>query len=240
MAEVETLESTLVFDNFHQPFFRVVCGFKDGSQIQKTISFLDYQKLIKAGVKEVKELYREVPSLPKYFYKGGITTENNTFWVSFFVPKGNHQLLFSATNEFLSIPYPNLFFLLEVKKGTAMKKCVYAVADDIPNDDSKLYIYPYGNVSISGDICMGNCLTELENFSMSDRFIETFFLGKDAGHYYKSGQWAKPNVSLRDLISLVEKKGIFPTEWLMPSYGTNKTQRTIGTVTSVFKTKLQN
>ena len=238
MSEIEKMNSTLLFDNFHQPFFNVCCSFRDGSQIQKTIKFSDYQRLIKSGIEEVKELYREVPSLPKYYYKGGITTENDTFWVSFFIPKSNHQMGFAATNEFLYVPYPNLFFLLEVKKGTVIKKCVYAVADDIPNDNSLLFLYPYGNVSAEGSICMGNCITKLENLSMSNTFVDAFFLGKDAGHYYQRGKWAKPDVPLRDLISLAEKKGVFPTEWLMPSIS-GQTQRTIGNVIEPFRKKLQ-
>ena len=235
---VETLESTLVFDRFHQPFFKVSCTFEDGSQIQKTISFTDYQKLMSVGVKEVKELYRDVPSLPKYFYKGGVTTKADCFWVSFFVPKGMHQIGIVSTNEFLCIPYPNLFFVIEVNKGNVMSKKVYAVADDIPADDSKLYLYPYGNVSDNGGICMGSCITELKSFANSDVFVDAFFLGKDAGHYYKRGQWAKPDVPLRELISLVEKKGVFPAEWLMPSMDEKK-QRTIQSVTEKFRQQLQ-
>lgn len=235
---IKGLESILVYDNFNQPFFRVLCTFGDESQVQKTISFKDYQKLLGNGVEEVKELYREINSLPKYFYKGGVTTKDDSFWVSFFVPKGMHQWACNATNEFLCIPYPNLFFVIEVKDGTVMQKMAYAVADDFPTEDSKLYYYPYGNVSSVGNICMGNCITKLDSISNSDAFVEAFFLGIDAGHYYKKGEWAKPDVPLRELVSLVEKKQEFPVEWLMPSMN-GKDQRTIQSVTKNFKAQLQ-
>lgn len=236
---VANLESTLVFDKFHQPFFKVTCCFEDGSQIQKTISFRDYQNLIGCGIKEVKELYRDVPTLPKFFYKGGVTTRTDSFWVTFFVPKGYRQWGYEKTQEFLSVPYPNLFFVVEVNKGTVVKRSVYAVKDELPTEESKLYLYPYGNVDQYGGICMGSCHVKMESLSSSDNFVEAFFLGKDAGHYYKKGIMAKPEVPLRELISLVGEKGCFPEEWLMPSmYG--ETQRTIKSVTEGFANKLQN
>ena len=236
---IKGLESSLVFDTFHQPFFRVLCTFEDDSQIQKTISFKDYQNLICDGVKEQKEQYTEIFSLPKFFYKGGVTTKENNFWVSFFVPKGMHQWACSATNEFLNIPYPNLFFVIEVNKGNVVQKNVYAVADDVPTESSLLYLYPYGNVSSDGNICMGNCITALDSISISDAFVEAFFLGKDAGHYYKGGIFVKPDVPLRELVSLVTKKHCFPTEWLMPSKMYDGKQRTIASVTKKYKEQLQ-
>lgn len=231
--EILKLQTSLLFDNFKQPFFNVLVELEDHQQIQKTLNFEDYKDLIGISVREKKEAYLEIPNTPSCFYRGGITGEKDTYWVSFFVPKAVRQLVYSPTEEFFLLPYPNLFFLIEVKKGRATRKLCFSVKDDVPTDSSLLYLYPYGNVDNNGSICMGNCQTKLDDFKMSYNFVETFFLGRDAGHYYRPGVWAKPKVSLRELISLVNKKEEFPKEWLMPSkigYSADGEQRTIGIV----------
>lgn len=216
MEKISTLQTNLVFDNLRQPYFKVTVGFADGQQLQKTLSFTDYKELIGIAVREEKEPYFSIPDLPQYYYRGGITAKEDTFWVSFFLPKGVRQLGYSPTNEFFRITYPGLFFVISVNKGVVVQKHCYAVADGTITENSLLYKYPFGNVSQDGSICMGNCSTKIRDFKSSHEFVQSFLLGKDAGHYYSPGEMAKPKVPLRDLFHLVMEKKDFPEEWLMP------------------------
>jgi hypothetical protein len=63
---------------------------------------------------------------------------------------------------------------------------------------------------------MGNVSKRVGEMSNADAFVENFFLGRDAGHYYVPGEFAKPKVELRELVGKVDKKGYFPDNWLIP------------------------
>ena len=128
------------------------------------------------------------------------------------------------------IPFPALLFDLYFKKGHAYDQNVYAVVpnkDGSLSDDSLLYRYPYGNVSKSGDICMGNISVKCSDISEADKFCEEFFLGIDEGHYYTPGEMVSKNWTLGKLYNEVLKKKSFPNSWLVPNgrtYGDIKYQ----------------
>jgi len=60
--------------------------------------------------------------------------------------------------EYLRFPIPRLVFAIkylpEAGKVSDCRVCV--VEDTCPTEDTKLYTYPFSNVSFNGDICLGN------------------------------------------------------------------------------------
>ena len=208
--------SDMSFDILGNPIFKTIASFGDGSSLQKTLSFEDYKKLLDIATKVVEDKYISIPKLPKYYYEGGATKKRNSFWVALFVPGNMHQFYYQTTEEMLFVPYPNMLFLLKIEKGVASSRYCYAIADDMLKENSILYQSPYGHVDTTGDICMGSCSTKFASISEADTFIEQFILGANQGHYYTKEDMTVKNVSLRELLGLVEKKGYFPSEWLKP------------------------
>jgi len=214
--ELVGFESSLIFDKMKNPLFKTITRLKGGEVITKTVSFENYQKLLEVSSKEVKEKYRKIPKLPKYYHSGQITDKADTYKVSLFVPAGKHQYIVDQTNEVFNLAFPSLLFVLSVVKGVAQHDSCYALKGNDISDLSELYRYPYGHVSTSGSICMGNVSKRVGEMSNADAFVENFFLGRDAGHYYVPGEFAKPKVELRELVGKVDKKGYFPDNWLIP------------------------
>ena len=214
--KVSGFEASLVYDNFNHPLFKTITTLQDGNVINKTLSLGDFLKLFRVSIKEESSKYVSVPTPPNYYYKGGIGGRPDTFWISLYVPPARRQYICDQTKEFFNLPFPGLFFVLKVSKGTAQEKYCFAIADDVISDNSVLMNYPYGHVAIGGNICMGSCSANVSSFSHADEFVDSFFLGRDAGHYYEPGKLAKPQVPLRQLVGMVDKKGVFPTEWLVP------------------------
>jgi len=208
--------SDMFFDMLGNPIFKTITRLSDGSNLQKTLSFEDYKKLLGIATKEVENKYVSIPKLPKYFHEGGASKKQNCFWVALFVPGSKNQFYYQTTEEMLFIPYPNMLFLLKVGNGVVSSRYCYAVADSELKEDSLLYQYPYGHVDTDGDICMGNCSKKITSISEADSFVEQFILGANQGHYYTNEYMTLKNVSLRELLGLVEKKGYFPSEWLKP------------------------
>lgn len=208
--------SDMSFDMLGNPIFKTITHLSDGSNLQKTLSFGDYKELLGMATKVVEDNYVTIPKLPKYFHEGGATKKQDSFWVALFVPSSKKQFYYQTTGEMLFVPYPNMLFLLKVKKGVVSSKFCYAVADSELKDDSVMYQYPYGHVDIDGSICMGSCSKKIALISKADSFVEQFILGANQGHYYTNNQMTLKDVSLRELLGLVEKKGYFPSEWLKP------------------------
>jgi len=213
---VAGFSADMSYDILGNPIFKTVTKLSDGSNLQKTLSFEDFKKLFDVSTKIAEDKYRSIPKLPKYYYDGGVTKKRDSFWVALFVPAEKRQFYYQTTEEMLFVPYPNMLFMLKVGNGVVNSRFCYAIADNELTDTSILYQYPYGHVSTSGSICMGSCSTTLNSLSESDSFVESFVLGSNQGHYYQNNEMSRKNVSLRELLSLVEKKGYFPSEWLMP------------------------
>ena len=218
---VAGFSADMSFDLLGNPIFKTITKLSDGSNLQKTLSFEDFKKLLDVSTKIVEDKYRSIPKLPKYYHEGGVTKKCNSFWVTLFVPGERRQFYYQTTNEMLFVPYPNMIFLLKIGNGVVKSRYCYAIADNELTDSTVLYQYPYGHVSTSGDICMGSCSKSLNSLSEADNFVEQFVLGSNQGHYYQNGVMSRKNVSLRELLSLTEKKGYFPAEWLMPMTQSN-------------------
>lgn len=227
MAELAGLETRLIYDSFHRALFDTTTIFDDGSVVKKKLSFEDFKKALGIATVKQKLEYAPIPVLPKYFYKGGVTPKADSFWVALFVPAGLHQYCIQQTNEFMQLPYPALLFVLRVENGSASTRLCFAVKDDILTERSVLYQYPYGHVARGGSICMGSCNANMPSISQADAFVDAFLSGKDAGHYYTQGVFAKPKVSLRKLVGMVKEKGEFPKEWLMPTKDVNGKKLTV-------------
>jgi len=205
-------------------YVRVSIVYSDKTMEIKTIRFEDYAKWL-LGAQEEKVSFARMAEPPKYYIDGRVSQKANTFMVQLLVPAGKHQMVSPGFDFQDVIPFPTLLFDLVFSNGRASTKKVWAV---IPEKDgtispkTELYQYPFGNVSMSGDICMGNIAVKVDSITHADEFVEEFFLGETNSDYYQPKKYVSKDWNLGKLLNEVAKKDTFPKSWLVKTGKTYK------------------
>lgn len=215
MRKTPKLESQMICDMAGNSVFLVRYTSTSGEVIQKTVSAEDYAGLIGASLKETKMNYWRIQPefIPEGFIDGCIAGNSN-YQVVFKV-KGAVRT-FCHTSGTYSIPYPDLVFFLEMKRGRINSKCVFALKK---GNNETLYQYPFGNVSTSGNICTGNInLAEVKEYG-PQMFAELFFLGKTNNDYFHEGSHISTKWSQEELLRRLDGKKEFPERLLKESGG---------------------
>ncbi len=209
------LESKTVADPVGHVLFQVKLTDDKGSVCERTLTEEQYFDLLGHSMRH-EESYAHVGArfLPPTTIDAYVCDER-TYRIAWFV-NGKKRCFFYGEGHY-EIPFPALVFVLDVNKGCVRQKSVYAVK----RGDDQLYMYPFGNVSESGGICMGNIHVDFSNGP--EVFAEEFFLGKTNDDYYSPGNHTVPKWSQSKLVENLEKLDTFPDEWLLPTKGNCKT-----------------
>lgn len=122
------------------------------------------------------------------------------------------------------VPYPGIVMKLLIKNEYAVPKSVWCTDSSViwPDGATKLYRFPFGNVSDSGSICMGGNQLRLRGTEgtteIVDRCLEMFFATPYNGDYYSVGNKIATGASLVDALTSLHGKENFPDEWLVDSH----------------------
>ena len=178
----------------------------DGDEMIKTISLADYFDLFNQSLEREASYVNINPLHMPNGYIKGLFADENTYKLLWKVKGKNRQLI--HTSGHYRVPFPDLVFLLCVKNNVITKKRVWAV-----DNEGQMYQYPFGNVDTSGNICMGNISTRIENGASS--FEEDFFLGITNNDYFsEEGSHIVPMWSQEKLLRELSKEKVFPQRWL--------------------------
>ncbi len=185
-----------------------ISGIK-GKATTRTLPVDEYGELLSLSMRVDKNPYFHVP---KEFYPGadgyidGYIGEDG--WIAVWRVKGIKRLLVHSSGHYM-VPFPDLIFLVKAGKNN-VEGYVWAI-----DDKDWVYRYPFGNVSTTGAICMGNI--NLSDVPGAEAFTEEFFLGKTNNDYFGIGTHIKPKYSQQELLRRLEKKDRFPKRWLVDS-----------------------
>lgn len=122
------------------------------------------------------------------------------------------------------IPYPGIVLKLLLKNEYAVPRSVWCTDSSVewPDRSTKLYRFPFGNVSDAGSICMGGNQLKLSGAESTteivNRCLEMFFATPYNGDYYSVGNKIATGASLVDALTSLHGKGNFPDEWLVDSH----------------------
>lgn len=197
------------------------CTFTDdtGMQIEKTVSFEDYLKMLGEATKVTEPMTR-IGALPEHYYDGALS--NNNVKVVLFYPAARRTVLFGSKHW--SVPFPNLIFLISTKDKKRTGGYCFAIGTDKPNQDTALFCYPFGNVSSSGSICFGNIESKEVNLSNIENVVDDFFCGVTNNDYYgDGGELVVPVYKQEELLDKLTKMDTFPSEWLKETSAKTKT-----------------
>ena len=207
------MESRTILDSTGHTLFKVRYVTARGEVIEKTLTPDAYAKVVGGSVKEDRSYWRiRRDFLPEGFIDGAISDDSN-YIIAFKVP--GMQRFFAHTSGNYSIPYPDLLFVLELKKGCVNTKLCFA----LKGEDGMLYHYPFGNVSSSGSICTGSIeLDEVRKYGPG-AFSELFFLGKTNNDYVSAGVPVNGKFTQQELLEKLDGKKKFPSRLLTPMKG---------------------
>lgn len=187
--------------------FRVSLTNEDKSVLTKTLSPQSLILLLQNSC-ELKTEYMHIGKLPEGYVDGAIASKDS-FWVLIKVPA--KKRLFVHVSGHYQIPYPDLIFFFKVDKGYLKEKKVFTIKDQ------QLYHYPFGNVNMDGNICMGNISFESLQINCMNRVIDDFFLGVTNNDYYMPGESVKVKYTQQTLLKKLSVMETFPDRWLVRS-----------------------
>lgn len=189
-------------------------GKADGSQVQKTVPFEKFVDVLKDEDEKRGRKIKRIGKLPNGFIDGGV--DGDDMEVLIHVPKGIRPLEYYGTTYV--IPWPDLVFYLRSTKGKVTTSRLFCV-DGIPNGQSKLLFYPFGNVHGDGKICWGqNVLPKVKRFCDFDEIVSLFFSADTNDDLYntfvlKQGH-KKKELTQRELLETLKSMKEFPTKYL--------------------------
>ena len=189
--------------------FKVQFIQSNGQVDVKSLNYKTYLSLLTKSVHQNE--YIQLGEVPTG-YKEAAYADRDTYKIFLCAPAQKRLMVYQGGHYW--IPFPGCLFFLEVKKGAVCHKYVYCYADEEIKDESRLFRYPFGNVSSNGSICMGNILTKRLSFEKADEFMDLFFSGVTNNDYYDKSN-ILPGYSLSKMINMLEKKKEFPKRWLV-------------------------
>lgn len=211
-----SMRSQTVTDAMGNVLIRVTL--QDGiEEIEKTLSVEQYVDMLKQGAIKLEDDQTRVGRLPNGFYDAMIGKKKSRIVLTF----TGQKRAFCLCGVPMIIPFPALCFVfdMDMMKGTLQRRECFALDTDNPDDNSRLFCYPFGNVNEYGNICFGNIDVNSSNTSLDklNSVVENFFSGVTNNDYYGDCELNLSGLDQGALTSKLKKRAKFPTEWLKPT-----------------------
>ena len=202
--------SEAMTDRTGNTLFRVSLSDESGEARVRVISLEDYISLLQGS----KKMNNHFVHLKEGFLPAGCrnayVSDDRNYIVEYVVPGRIRMFLHQngCNRKRYMIPYPDLLFVLQVSEGHISVKKVFSLKGD------RLCHYPFGNVSSSGEICMGNI--DVKGLSESaDSFTDDFFSGITNNDYFAPGENISEKWDQQKLLHKLDGLDKFPNRWLI-------------------------
>ena len=115
------------------------------------------------------------------------------------------------------IGMPSLVFKFKISKEKVYSTKVYVIKDLKPTDKSKLYRYPFGNVSIDGLVCWGgNVLPVINELKKLESVMMLFIQSPGNADYFKAEEYCgHKDFTLRQLFEKLKDEESYPDDYLV-------------------------
>lgn len=187
-----------------------------GRTIRKRISMDSFLKCLFSSSKNEKN-YQPIGILPNGYVTGAISANGTKECrVTIQLPAQIRPIIFYDT--VYTVPFPALVFYFEAGKAgsVTVSKCYAVKEENMLNETSRLYQYPFGNVyQGNGNICWGNIsLPEINKLKDFDQLPEIFFSSSTNDDLWHSGfSGARTQ---REFLNNLKTMQSFPEDWLIP------------------------
>lgn len=187
--------------------------------IEKRLSVCTFISLLDGNLR-AEEKYVKIPRLASNVYVAKISCNDKSSFDCLCIYKAGKRA-FSIGGMLLRIPFPTLLMYTKIRKGIRTEIRIFALDTNEPNDDSRIYEYPFANVYQDGRVCMGNILSDqVESIKDIDDIFEDFICGITNEHLYHMQN--KLGLTQLELVKHIEKKKVFPKKLLLENGKTLK------------------
>lgn len=184
--------------------------------------YVDIKELLQAlsdSTVSENEMHR-IGKLPQHYYDGVISREGGILngKIVMIVPKGKRHTVYENTKY--HIPFPTMLFYFEIVDERIDKTKVYALKGKRYRENSVLYNYPFGNVSLyAHTVCWGsNILPKINDLQTLDVICSLFYDSPSNNDYYTPKRSSSLDYSnLRGIYERLKDFEEFPEEILVPS-----------------------
>lgn len=196
--------------------------YEKGKLIEQTVmSLKDYISLLENSTKKDEgAIFLPVNGVPDGFVDGVLSNKEGTLGAIIYIPPRKHQFILAATGArkeaAYHIPMPGLVYECIANKGSKHTFKCFA-CKEWNGDETELYHYPWGNVGIEGNICMGSVKGKaLNDFFDIREYIESSLNGITNADYLP-GDFCRLSVSVtqHDFCDQISGQDEFPMELLL-------------------------
>lgn len=201
-------------------FARVLLVHDDGTKINRKVTIESLLNALVGSVKKKWE-YSRIGQLPRGYYDGKIYRDKERLNAKIvtILPSGRQIMNYKGIQYEVGIP--SLVFHFEIYNSRLNGTYVYSIKDDRPNDRTRLYYYPFGNVN-PGDnrVCWGsNAFQALQDLNQLNEYVALFIQTPCNDDYYQAGASSTQETELQKLLETLEAYQEFPDEWLVETAG---------------------
>lgn len=131
------------------------------------------------------------------------------------LPAGRQIIQYEDTRY--DVCLPSLVFHFDIVRGRVSSTDVYAMKDEAPTDRSRLYRYPFGNVSTSGRVCWGvNVLPGISGLKSLEEVMTLFVQSPCNNDYYDGKEYCNhKDFTLRQLFEMLKDEESYPENYLV-------------------------
>lgn len=188
---------------------------------QTVMSLTDYISLLENSTKkDERAIFLPVKGVPDGFADGVLSNKEGTLGAIIYIPPRKHQFVLAATDlrkeAAYYIPMPGLVYECIANKGKQHTFKCFAFKE-WNGDETELYHYPWGNVGIEGNICMGSVKkTALNDFFDIREYIENSLNGVTNADYLPDDFCRlSVRVTQHDFCDQISEQDEFPMELLL-------------------------
>lgn len=180
----------------------------------KRIMLVTMESLVSALVKSSVKKAAKVPvgKIPFGYYDAAVGEEQGKLCaeVVTVLPPGRQILQYEKT--MYDVCLPSLVFKFNITQGRIYSTYVYVMKDDVPADDSRLYRYPFGNVSVDGHVCWGaNVLPDISELKSLEEVMTLFVQSPCNNDYYNGRDYCNhKDITLRQLFEILKDEEDYP------------------------------
>ena len=192
---------------------------ENGTVIARTLSIPQYVQLFeKNAFREDKDVFFHVEKeRPVNYHDSWISKKG---WKCVMdIPAGKHGFTYMDIRNYHVIPFPRLLYFVFSLEGRVRETHMFAVKGNKPITKSTvLYAYPFGNVQVSGHVCMGN-IPLPKNCDMRETcesLQKAFFDGITNNDYFSEDRNTS-KIDQKELIRRLDDLEVFPENELTES-----------------------
>lgn len=198
--------------------FRVTCEEKGIATVKNLTIEQTLVLLGKSTYERSQVKYYDPGEMPYGYVKHLAGDRADTFKIALLYPAKKRGIKYF--NDTYFVPYPNVLYIYEVRKGYVQTKSCFAVKDKVITPETKLYRFPFGNVTgDTGGMCYGNIkLPKLKEMNDITKVVDLFLSG-DVNNDLWHGNISQKKWKQFELFQHIENKKTFPGNLLVEVSG---------------------